>query len=141
MPPPLRAKTRGSTMMEILVAILVLGLGLLGFAGLHARSLANTHSAYLRSQATILTHDAVERMRVNRAAAKKGSYNTVIGSVPAGGSVAGDDLAEWKQNLGQALPGGDGSITVDGNSAVTITLRWNERRDGTPTTFTTQTTF
>jgi type IV pilus assembly protein PilV len=44
----------GFTLVEVLVAVVILGLGLLGLAGLQAASLRNNHSAYLRSQATLL---------------------------------------------------------------------------------------
>lgn len=133
----------GFTMLEVLVSMIVIALGLLGYAGLQAASLKNGHTAYLRSQATMLSHDIVERMRVNRTEAIAGSYNVAVGPPPGGGGVAGNDIAEWKNNLRQSLPAGDGSVTVFGAGAqqgnVQIVIQWDDDGDGLPTRFTTQT--
>ena len=68
----------GFTMVELLVAVLVLSIGLLGLAGLQAAGLRNNQSAYLRSQATILAYDVADRMRATRAAAAAGAYNISV---------------------------------------------------------------
>lgn len=130
-------------MLEVLISMIVITIGLLGYAGLQAASLKNANTAYLRSQATILSHDIVERMRVNRAVAISGAYTISIGSAAGGGGVAGNDLSEWKRNLGQSLPAGDGSVAVMGVGAtegnVLITIQWDDDGDGTPTSFFMQT--
>lgn len=134
---------RGFTMLEVLISMIVISIGLLGYAGLQAASLKNSHIAYLRSQATVHAHDIVERMRVNSAAAITGNYNVAIGSSGGGSGVAGNDLTEWKRNLAQALPAGDGSVTVTGVGAaqgnVEINVQWDEDGDGVPTSFIIQT--
>ena len=74
-----RRKNRGFTLLEILVALLVLSIGLLGLAGLQTFSLRNNHSAFLRSQAVVLAYDALDRLRSNRDQAMLGTgsaYNT-----------------------------------------------------------------
>ncbi|HSP31767.1 MAG TPA: type IV pilus modification protein PilV, partial [Halomonas sp.] len=86
-------KQRGFTMLEVLVSMIVIAIGLLGYAGLQATSMKNGNTAYLRSQATMLSHDIVERMRVNRAVALTGTYNIAIGSTAGGSGVAGNDLS------------------------------------------------
>ncbi len=55
----------GFTLIEVLIAMLVLAVGLLGLAGLQATSLRNNQSAYNRSQATQLAYDLADRMRAN----------------------------------------------------------------------------
>jgi len=65
----------GFTLLEVLVAILVLSIGLLGLAGLMASSIRNNHSAYQRTQATWLAYDMIDRMRVNRANAITSANN------------------------------------------------------------------
>lgn len=135
-------KQRGFTMLEVLVSMVVIALGLLGYAGLQAASMKNANTAYLRSQATLLSHDMVERMRVNRAVALAGTYNIAIGASAGGGGVAGNDLNEWKRNLQQSLPAGDGAVVVmgvGGAGTVQITIQWDDDGDGTPTSFVTQT--
>ncbi len=133
----------GFTMLEVLVSMIVIALGLLGYAGLQAASMKNGNTAYLRSQATMLSHDIVERMRVNRTVALAGTYNVAIGSAGGGGGVAGADLLDWKRNLAQSLPAGDGAVVVAGVGAaqgqVQITIQWDDDGDGNPTSFIMQT--
>lgn len=66
---------RGLTLVEILVALLVLSIGLLGLAALQTTSLRFNTSAYYRTQATALAYDLSDRMRANRQAALDGLYN------------------------------------------------------------------
>lgn len=122
--------------------MVVMALGLLGYAGLQMASLKNSASAYQRSQATILTYDIIDRMRANRIQAVAGTYNIAIGA-PAGGSgLAGQDLVGWKALVGNALPGGDASINVDPSGNVLILIEWADKRDRSAnanSTFRTQT--
>ncbi|MCX7101946.1 MAG: type IV pilus modification protein PilV, partial [Methylobacter sp.] len=62
-------QTAGFTLIEVLIAMLVLAVGLLGLAGLQATSLKSNQSAYNRSQATQLAYDLADRMRANVAGA------------------------------------------------------------------------
>lgn len=126
-----RHTTRGFTLLEILVAIVVLSIGLLGLAGLMASSLKNSHSAYVRTQATWLAYDALDRMRANRSVALANGYDLALGASPGGSGLAATDLAEWDAALASTLPDGDGSISVQavGQSRfVTIIVQWNDAR-------------
>lgn len=120
---------RGFTLLEVLVTMVVLSLGLLGYAGLQMASLKNSASAYQRSQATILAYDIIDRLRANRAQAIGGGYNIAIGAAGAGAGVAGLDLVDWKVLVGNALPGGDAAINVDGTGNVLIQIQWMDKRD------------
>lgn len=133
-----QTRQRGFTMIEVLVTMLVLALGLLGNAGMITNSLRESHSAYMRSEATILANDIIECMRANRAAAMLGDYNTALGGVPGDATVAGSDLLYWKNALANALPSGDGMVAVDMLGTVTVTVQWDDNRDGVPVVFTTQ---
>ncbi len=128
----------GAGLIEVLVTIVLIAFGLLSYAGMLAKSMQHNQSAYARSQATLLAYDIVERMRANRPAALAGSYNVAIGGTPSGGNVSGSDLAGWKANITQSLQAGDGSVAVDLQGNVTITLQWDDNRDGNLTVFTTQ---
>lgn len=140
-------RNRGFSLMEVLVTLIVLSIGLLGLAGLQLSSLQDNHSAYLRSQATIMAGNIIDRMRANRTIARSGNYDIAIGtsaSTPASGCTgsAGDnctpaematlDLSEWKTDLADTLPSGDGSIsrtTLAGDQIlVTVTVQWDDSR-------------
>lgn len=71
-------RAAGFTLLEILVAILILSIGLLGLASLQASGLRSNHSGYLRSKATIFAYEMADRLRANRATAIAGNYNIVF---------------------------------------------------------------
>lgn len=121
--------------MEVLVSVLVLSLGLLGLAALQSSSMKATHSAHLRSQATLYAHDILDRMRANREAARSGDYNLSLGAkTPVCSSSAYDlvdcELAEWRADL-SSLPGGTGAVSYDAaTQLVTVMVQWNDERAG-----------
>lgn len=125
--------SRGFTLIEVLVAVVVLSIGLLGLASLQATGLKQNHSALMRSQATILAYDILDRMRANRTAALNGNYNLAMNDdPPAGDTVAVDDLAAWRTKIASVLPGSDGSDAsgsiANANGAFQITVQWNDQR-------------
>lgn len=63
-----KKNTTGFTLIEVLIAVVILSIGLLGMAGIQLKGLRGTTSSNLRSQATILANDIAERIRVNTAA-------------------------------------------------------------------------
>lgn len=128
-------KQSGFTLLEILVAMLVLAIGLLGLAGLMTSSMRNNLSASHRTQATWMAYDIVDRMRANRVTAVTGGYATPMGTAAAcsaaqpTGTVPAQDIAAWKSQLACALPAGNGSIVVDTNTKVaTVLIQWNDSR-------------
>jgi type IV pilus assembly protein PilV len=123
---PIKRKTqRGTTLVEVLVALVVLSVGLLGIAALQMTSLRNNRGAHLRSQAQVLAYDIADRMRANRNVALANAYVVALGVTPAGGTLNALDLQEWKATLARALPSGDGEITRDGNM-FRIRIRWTD---------------
>ncbi|MBV62712.1 MAG: type IV pilus modification protein PilV [Nevskiales bacterium] len=115
----------GVGLVEVLVAVLVLSVGLLGMAGLQLSSMRANASALAKTQATTLAADMLDRMRANRAAAVAGDYDTGFADAHSGSSVAEEDLAEWKVLLARALPEGEGEVISNG-ALVTVTVRWDE---------------
>jgi type IV pilus assembly protein PilV len=131
------ASQRGFTLVEVLIAVLVLAIGLLGLAGLQASSLRFNNDAQLRSQATMLAYDISDRMRANSTAASNGAYDLALtagacGAGAGGGSVAAQDLAQWLAQLGCLLPQGAGQVQRLADDIVAVEIRWNERADGDP---------
>ena len=147
----------GFTLVEVLIAVLVLSLGLLGLAGMQATSLKNNSAAAARGQATLLAYDMIDRMRTNKTAALAGSYTNALNTAPTtggsdcqatsatcnGATMATYDLNQWKCLLGKwssngvcsttlnidrgLLPDGDGSIAINGN-VVAVGVQWTETR-------------
>jgi type IV pilus assembly protein PilV len=137
--PPSRQS--GATMIEVLVALFVLSVGLLGVAGLQQIGLRNGYTAQLRGQATALATDIADRMRANRRAALDGEYDvdidtdvTDLSGCPATTSadMVTCDLAEWKLALADRLPLGEGAVETlvnpNGGEHVRISIRWREGR-------------
>ena len=119
---------QGATMIEVLVAVVVLSIGLLGLAGLQSVGLTHNQSANFRSTATMMSYSILDSMRANRIEARNGSYNVAIGTaVPSGTTVHEQDMSLWLNELSLRLPAGTGAINVNGNT-VTITVQWDDSR-------------
>ncbi|MGP4843814.1 type IV pilus modification protein PilV [Marinobacter sp. 1Y8] len=120
----------GFGMIEILIAVLILAIGLLGMGSMQTTGLQQTTEARNRSQAVFLAQDMLERVRANRAAVA--SYALAAGNAPAcntafaidNSAVDANDQAEWKNALACLLPGGDGSVAVNGQNVV-VTVTWD----------------
>jgi type IV pilus assembly protein PilV len=132
---------RGTTLVETLVALLVLSIGLLGVAALQVNALTTNSSAHMRSQASVLAYDLADRMRANRTAALKTDatgYQVVYGAPPSGTTLNALDLQNWKAALANTLPSGDGEMQLVGNIAV-IRVRWTDKTTGLNQVFETRT--
>lgn len=135
-----QAKSAGFTLVEVLVAVLILAIGLLGMASLQVVGLKNNNTAYLRSQATLLAYEFADRMRANKGAADGGSYSNVVGNeadplidcisaVCISTQMAQVDIYQWLSELRQAMPAGKGTVTRNGAIHL-ITVTWDDNRDG-----------
>ena len=123
----------GFSLVELMVALLVVAIGLLGLAGLQATGLTNNHTAYLRTQATVLAQDMADRMRSNPAGLS--AYLTPGAASACGAGctpqqVAGNDRAQWDKTVADQLPGGFATINTGCPPApciYTISVTWAER--------------
>lgn len=133
-----RSNASGLTLLEVLIAVVILSIGLLGLAGLQTTSLKFSTSAYYRTQATALAYGLADRMRSDREAALDGQFNGAVEDPPpacdpdmAPGATAADALAAWRNALACRLPAGTGAIAANGGD-VTITVQWDDSRGEDP---------
>ncbi len=130
-PLPKRA-AHGFTLLEVLVAILVVAGGLLGLAALMNASLRNNQSANAKTQAVWLAYDMLDRLRadsVNALAPAGANYNVALGAAPASSSPFPQaQLTEWRGLLLANLPGGDGSVDVKPSGEVQVVVEWADAR-------------
>ncbi|MCG6975071.1 MAG: type IV pilus modification protein PilV [Acidiferrobacterales bacterium] len=120
-------KQAGASLIEVMVAFLILSIGLLGLAMLQGKSLRLNTDAYLRSQATLIAHELMENMRAN----PTGTYAPVTSKPgPCGCSgiakVTNDDLIRWYDAQQTLLPFTSAEISKSGTT-YTIEMNWQER--------------
>jgi type IV pilus assembly protein PilV len=126
-PPSLSRKQAGFSMLEVLITIVVIALGLLGFAGLQAYSVKSNQLALNRSIATMYAYSIIDSMRANRTQALANGYDIAFGATPVGAEPALTDLGVWVKDLKDNLPNGEGKIIVNNaNSLATVYIRWKE---------------
>lgn len=130
--PGLRHSTQlGFSLLEVMIAVLVLAIGLLGLSALQANGLRANGSAHQRSQAVTLAYDMMERLRADPNNVKAGAYNREFeDELPAAGSVMGEELINWISTLQLLLPAADGAVACDDDGNCTVTVRWDDSRAG-----------
>jgi type IV pilus assembly protein PilV len=118
-----RRRSRGVTLIEAMIALLLLSLSALAFAALQLNGLTSNSSAMWRSKAAELTQDMADRMRANQAGVSAGLYDNLL--VPAAAPNCGVavactpaqtttmDYANWSATLGAELPSGSGVVCID----------------------------
>ncbi len=127
----------GFSMIEVLIALVVLALGLLGFALLQTMNLRYTQGANQRTQATNLAYDLIDQMRANNLAAAQYEAATFLPNTeqgtncsrPVGTTSITQNVTRWRCQVAQSL-GPQSSATVTyANREVTVVLTWAERLD------------
>lgn len=126
-----RRSQSGVSLVEVLVSVLILGIGLLGIAAMQAAALRNNESALGRSQAVIQSYAILDAMRANVGAARTGSYNRATTcEVPDGGTRVDDDWSRWMTGLKATMGNFDttcGSVECD-TTQCTVTVHWDDSR-------------
>ncbi len=122
-----RNKQQGFTLLEVLVAVLVFSFGMLGIAGMMTISVKNNHNGYLRSQASFLVENMMDRMRANPIALWGDVYAGQAGPAALLCDLANPctfqnlalyDMQAWAESLQTSLPNGIGNIVCVANSVI-----------------------
>jgi len=126
---------QGFSLIEVLVALLIMSVGMLGVAGLFAHSTQAGRTAMLQHQALLLASDVAERIRANPRAgvAYQGAHGSgscaAENAVCDAQSMAGHDIALWQRQAAQTLPGGQVAVSVDDSRSpptYAISVTWSE---------------
>lgn len=152
-----RQSQRGSTLLEVLIAILIFAFGMVGIAGLMAAGLKYQVGNEARLNVSSAINDLSERIRANVAGAK--GYTAIIGATATLGTgydyadtyanqiatapaapalncdtavctpaqLATYDQLKWRNLLTATLPGGAGYITGDVTTGFTVTVMWADK--------------
>ena len=150
---PLSWYSRGVTLVEVLVAMLVFSLGLIGAAGLMAMAARANQAAYLRTQVSFLAQNMAERMQANLMGVWNGDYDGAYPDASAQDCAAGCaprqqalyDRQRWSSQLQTFLPNAGASIRCNHSGVAhaptreqvalrppyggrcTMAIRWAER--------------
>lgn len=150
---PPRKRQSGFSLLEVLIALVLFAVALMGFAGAAVVSMRSGTTATSRSQAIVLAQFIENRMRANPRGVLDGNYagtfnlasgapgnNCTSGCSPS--ALANYDLLSWGQALGRAMPEGTGTIRcaldpipVSANTNLTprglctVTITWSEQVD------------
>ena len=135
-----KARHRGFTLLEVLIAMLIFSIGLLGMAGLLIVSVKANHSAYLRTQASFLAQSMADRMRGNMPKVWTGDYD---GDYPSGdadpctgggacsrANIATRDKAIWSTQITDQLPSGAATIACVPTAGVDVSAE--DQENGAP---------
>lgn len=152
-------RASGFSLIEVLIALVVFSIGLLGVAGLQMSGLRANHSSALRTQTTYLAYDMADRMRANIQGINDGNYLNLSGDPGDPGCsasgctpalMAQTDLHEWNLANASNLPSGSGAVCLDSTpndgtpvaiacdglgTAYAIKIWWNDDQSGIPKLF------
>ena len=151
---------RGISLIEVMMAVLIFSVGMLGLASLMVMATRSNHAAYLRTQVTFLAQSMADRMRANPVGVWNGNYNNtsypITGSTDcettacAPANVAKRDQQTWSTLLTTLLPNATASIACADKGSLSygglgtdqlnrrppyggscaMTIKWTERNAG-----------
>src|SRR4051794_861854 len=88
-----KSQMSGVTLIEVLIAVLVMAIGLLGIGALQATAIRNNQAASERTQAVIQSYAILDAMRANLHSTRNGDYALLSTLTCESGAVDGDDSA------------------------------------------------
>jgi type IV pilus assembly protein PilV len=130
----------GFTLVEVLIALLVLSIGMLGIAALYLESLRASRAALVRTEAVTFASDIADRIRANRNPVNAYDCGGTCDAGEGGNAIAIADLNAWRTSVAAQLPGGTTSITyvaaaANATNVYTVTIGWTEVGYANPLTY------
>ncbi len=128
-------KSKGFSLLEVLISMLILAIGLLGLMSLQLMSLQTNNNSNLRTLATIAAYDMSERIRANTDGFDAGNYSLIETGTTgsdcsscSASQLALKDVFEWHRDLAANLPNGEGAVSAAGTTSdgLDITVTWTE---------------
>ena len=136
---------RGFSLVEVLIALIIMSVGMLGIAGLYVQSMQAGRTSLFRHNAVTLAGDVADRIRANPRAGVDYMGPGVDNSCVAMGidcsatQMAANDILLWDQQALDSLPNGAVNIQFDGGvtpPVYTITISWTEPGQDPPPSYT-----
>ena len=126
---------RGVGLIEVLFAVLILAIGLLGMAGLQLTSIRNSQSAMTRGIAVVQAYSIISAMQSDKQqGVMPDAYNITRNSTPPSGTTFRDEtLASWLGSIDTAMgTGSTGSVACTAINTddymCTISVFWDDAR-------------
>lgn len=131
----IQGQSKGFTLLEVLVSLVILAVGLLGFAGMQARMIKLNQSASERSLAIMASYSMLDAIRANRAQALAGTYNLdqTCSVTKSSEGLAASDQQLWLATLKASLGNSDatcGAINCTSDGNCTVSIWWDDSRSG-----------
>lgn len=132
---------RGFNLLEVLIAIVVLSIGLVGLGLLELKGVQYTRDSYARTQAAILSQSLADRMRANPEGAigglyvlsadegDSGTFPSPPGSCCSPADIAAQDHVAWWAEVTGNLANAQAAVTLDGDNNYNINLQWSEEQN------------
>ena len=129
--PAATRRNGGFTLVEAMVALIVLSVGLLGIAALYVETLRANRTSLHRTQAVNVATDIADRMRSNRLPADAYACGSPCDPATGGNAIAVADLTDWVTEIQTQLPGGTADVTFTAATATTpaayvVDIGWDE---------------
>lgn len=121
-----KRRQKGVSLIEVMIAVLITAIGLLGAAAMQVNALKYTDSAVYTSQASFIAYDILDRIRAHGGTSGYALANIL--TVPTENNTAQNtDLIDFIANV-SGLPGGVASIVLDSANPnkVTVNIGWSE---------------